>query len=531
MTRRKIPGLGKKIATIGLLGLAIIVFAFSFYKEFVRTHLDLPVGCDEFGYLYLAKGIRDGRPFTTPTARPFDPALTKALLASDFALRSYSHLIAPHAYHLDPAAGKVINQYPPGTSLLLGLLPFDSAKRLSPPLFALFSLVFIVLGLFLRERRFTLFDAGLAVLVMVFILAVNPFRSSFADVNSIAPSLGLLIAAGYLLDKKPGASLVFLGLATVFRIVSALLVIPILAVYVLRTTSARLFSAQALVRAAKGALLFFLGGVWIYIAYVWVLLGSPFRPTYSYIDQAWTLKGATANAAFYFSFHQPWFVVHLALLTLLTLAAVLRRTPWKWVGFAFGLTVLNYAYYLFHEVQIAYYPFASAMVLLGLFLGQLAALVRELKPGWVIPAAATLVLLLLVRSTSHKFPRQDFQALFQDKVRPYTETFSKYDVVWAELRSGTVEYTTGKAGFRFTWGPPRQRDTVMRWLRGYGYKQAIWVSDLPVGRAEIEQELKDARLKYEVVTTPAFGTLLEIRPRNRAGEAAEGKVSGPGSPE
>ncbi len=513
------------MAIVCLLALAAVVFALSFYKEFVKTHLELPVGCDEFGYLYLAKGIRDGRPFTTPTARPFDPALTEALLVSNFGPRSYSHLIAPHAYHLDTAAKKVVNQYPPGTSLLLSLLPFDSAKRLSPPLFALFGLLFVILGLFLREKRLTLFDASLAVLIMVFILAVNPFRSSFADVNSIAPSLGLLIAAGFLLEKKPGASLVLLGLASVFRIVSALLAVPVLAVYIFGPAVVRFLSRESIIRAVKGGLLFILGGVWIYMAYVWVLLGSPLRPTYSYIDQAWTFKGAAANAGFYFSLHQPWFVVHLVVLTLLTLLAVFRRSPWNWVVFAFGLTALNYAYYLFHEVQIAYYPFASATLLLGLFLGLTAPLINGLKPAWVIPAAAALILFLLVRSTSHKFPRQDFDALFADKVRPYTETFAKYDVVWAELRSGTVEYTTGKAGFRFAWGPPKQRDTIMRWLRGYGYKQAIWVSDLPVSQDEIEQELRAARLGFERVSSPAFGTLLEIKPKNRGAvlpsEAAE----------
>lgn len=513
MTNGTVRRPGQTAMAVVLLVAAAVVIIPSFYKQFFRRHLELPVGCDEFGYLYLAKGIAQGKPFVTPTARPFDPALTKALVSSDFPFKSYQHMIAPHAYHLDPSRHKIINQYPPGTSLLLSLLPFDAAKRGAPPLFALFIMIFVVLAVILPEGRISLFDAGLATLVMIFFLTVNPFRSSFGDINSIAPTFGLLFGAGYLLDKKPGASLIFLGLTTVFRVVNAVLVLPLLVVFAFDASRARPLSRATLVRAVKGGLLFLLGGFWIYTGYVWILLGSPFRPTYSYIDQAFTLKGLLPNIGYYLNVRQPWFLCHLVLLTLITLIAVFRKCPWKWAAFSFGLAGLNYAYYLFHEVTIPYYPYGSATILFGLAIGLVVPHVRKLRLAWLVPAAGTLILLLLVRSTTHKFPRQDFHALFQDKIQPYTETFSKYDVVWAELRSGTVEYAAGKAGFRYAWGPEKQRQTIMRWLRGHEFKQAIWVSDLQVPRETVEAELNKARLGFQAITRSSLGTILEIMPK------------------
>lgn len=509
MTEERKTGLVSKALAFLFLAAGSVVLFFAFYKSSLK--LELPVGCDEFGYLELAKGIAQGRPFTTPTERPFDPELTRALRASRLPVHSYMHMIAPHAYHLDTATNKVINQYPPGTSLLLALLPFESAKRWSAPLFALFILMALVVAVAVRHRSFSFFEAGTAILLMYLVLRLNPLGTAFLDVNSIAPTLGLLIGAGYLLERRPGLSLAFLGLSCVFRLPNALLAVPLLMVFVRpEGEGTRLVSKQTALKAVKGALLFFVGGFWIYLAYAWILLGNPLRPTYSYIDQAFTLKGFLPNLAYYFNLHQPWFVFHLILLTVVTVLAAVRWCRWKWVALAFGMAGLNYVYYLIHNVHIAYYPYASAAVLLGLILGLTVPRLRPRKFAWVVPAAAALIILSLVRYTTHKFPRQDFHQQFADKVKPYTDCLANYDVVWSELRSSTVEYTTGKAGFRYAWGPESARKFIMTWLRTKGFRQAIWVSDLPVGQEDIQTELDRSHLPYSVVTCEGLGTFLSI---------------------
>jgi hypothetical protein len=112
--------------------MAVVLVLLSFLTG--ARDLELPIGCDEFGYLYLARGIAAGTPFETPTRRPFDPVLVEALEREGFALGSYMYLIAPHAYHFDPRARKVVNQSA-GASLHRAL-PAGSCEALAPMVFA-----------------------------------------------------------------------------------------------------------------------------------------------------------------------------------------------------------------------------------------------------------------------------------------------------------------------------------------------------------------------------------------------------------
>ena len=508
----RLPTSARRALVGAFLLLAIVVVLLAVRQRYQDT--ELPTGCDEFGYLYLARAIAAGTPFETPTKRPFDPGLIDALKGSRFDFKSYMHLMCPHAYHLDPHALKVINQYPPGTPLLLGLLPPDQAKPLAPTVFAVFILLSLVLSLALQECRVTFFDVSLALVVVWLLLSVDPFRGSFGPVNSIAPTFGLLIGAGYLLPRKPGLSLVLLGLTTVFRIVNAILYLPLLLVFVLADPRGRFVSGSTLRRALRGTLLFVAGGLWIYGAYVWLLLGSPLRPTYSYLDRASTLGGFAANAAFYLDFHQPWFVLHVVLLALVTLLVAVGRMPRRWIPLSAAAAAVTYLFFLFHAVHTEYYPYAPAMVLLGLVLDPLAREMRKPRLTWAVPVAGALVLLVLARATARGLPAEDPRPAFLRKVQPYVDCYSRYDVVWAELRSGTVEYTTGKAGFRYAWGPPDVRSLVLKWLRAQGHRQAIWVSDLPVSQESVEEELQRFRIGYAVTSCAELGTVIDIPPRN-----------------
>ncbi len=95
-----------------LIGLMLLV-GFFIYQKYLGHHLRLPQGCDEFGYLNMAKAIEERELFGDHAKRPFFPELISHLQNKFPDEDSYRWMIAPHAYHLDPEKGKIINQYPP----------------------------------------------------------------------------------------------------------------------------------------------------------------------------------------------------------------------------------------------------------------------------------------------------------------------------------------------------------------------------------------------------------------------------------
>ena len=102
--------------------------------------------------------------------------------------------------------------------------------------------------------------------------------------------------------------------------------------------------------------------------------------------------------------------------------------------------------------------------------------------------------------------------VFNEQIQTYKDCFSEYDVVWAQLHSGTVEYATGKASFRYQWGPEQVRNDILVWLRNKGYRQAIWTSDLDSTYEDsVKNALKNIPLDYSIKTCAAFGTVIEIR--------------------
>ncbi|MGB9005422.1 MAG: hypothetical protein WCB96_06855 [Candidatus Aminicenantales bacterium] len=462
----------------------------------------------------MAKAISNGRLFQSHTERPFDKELISYLRNSRYDYREYAHLIGPHAYHLDAKKFKIINQYPPGTGLLLSIFPFDKRQIVFPVVNA-FILIFCMLIAFkIKNSEISFYDLNLLVLIALIFFNTFALKDNFFWVNSIGPTYGILLAAGYLLDKKPGLSILFLGLSTIFRIANAILFIPFFIIYALKEGLSKFSLKDVLLKPGRASFLFLGGGLWFYLVYVWILLGNPFASTYSYIDQAYTfqIKNIFGNAAFYFSFQNKWFLLHISILFLIVVMRVFWKIPGKWIFISLGLAVFNYVFYLLHEVKIFYYPFASSIVILGILLCQFEEKTKKKEFSKIINIIGILAMLLSLNSSIREFPRQSLRKNFYDKVKIYTDRFSAYDVIWAELRSGTIEYTTGKASFRYQWGPQNVRDDVMRWLKSHGYRQAVWVSDLDMTIQEnIEKDLLGVPLEYKVITSHEFGKLIEIR--------------------
>src|SRR5512136_1078903 len=71
----------------------------AFYVRYSGFHLKLPDGCDEFGYLNIAKAASEGKLFKDHAERPFDKGMLEYLKRSPHEYSSYEYMICPHAYY------------------------------------------------------------------------------------------------------------------------------------------------------------------------------------------------------------------------------------------------------------------------------------------------------------------------------------------------------------------------------------------------------------------------------------------------
>jgi hypothetical protein len=489
-----------KYPIILLYGVFLIL---PFFVRYYGSHLELPKGCDEFGYLNMAQAISQGRLFKSHTERPFDKNLIPYLQSSSYDYKDYLHIICPHAHHLDSHSYKIINQYPPGTSLLLSFLPIDQRKPASPIIFAFLLVFFLMLAHKVKYHEISFFHVHLVSVIVLIFFVSPPFKQQFSTVNSVAPTFGLLLAAGYLLNTHPRLSIALLGMSTLFRISNVILIIPFFFIYFARRALKTNFLRESLVTAIKTLLLFLAGGLGLYLVYAWRLLGNPFFSTYSYFDQNFThLKDIPGNVSYYLSMHSQWFILHALILGVIILMALLKKIPKESLIFACMITLMNYCFYLTHRVRIAYYPYASAIILSGFLLNHLEDIAHNKLWRNMIHCLGFAIVLSAIVFTFLKFPAQNAARSFDNQIRMYRNCFSEYDVIWAGERSGTIEYATGKASFRYEWGPPQVRKDITRWLKTNGYRQAIWTADLAnESTIAVEGDLKDC---------PGLGTVIEI---------------------
>lgn len=509
-----------------VLILYTIVLMSLFYTEYSNRLTQLPAGCDEFGYMNIAKAFSQGTLFKDHAERPFDKGLLEYLRHSSFDYGSYEYLICPHAYYLHKGMFRITNLYPPGTGMVLSVLPFDKRKTASPAVFALLLVFFLIFAFTIKSGKLSFLAINMTAVVAVIAFMSSCFSRGFTNydtVNSVAPSFGILLAAGYLLDKKPGIAIALLGTSVLFRIANIIFIVPFMFIYLGKGISlAGYFSKDTMIKAIKAVGLFLAGGAGLYFLYVWARFGNPFSPTYPYAASEAAsglalFKNIPEGLSYYISFRGRWFMSHVLILVLMAWMGIFKKMPVKWIIIALIISLYNICFYLIHPNRTDYYLYGSAMIIGGILLTYVEAYLRNtLKAGRIVNYAGIMVIGGAALFSALRFPRQDFRQQFNDQIRAYNDCFSGYDVVWANDRSGTVEYATGKAAFRYQWaaGADNTRKAVMSWLYEHGYRQAIWESDLEKGfldTVDVEAELKSISIDYTVKKCLDFGTVIEVR--------------------
>ena len=508
------------VLPVVVLGL-LLMFS---YTRFYRHHLNLPQGCDQFGYLNLAKAVANGTAFTNPAHRPFEKGLIRHLKESSYPFRSHAWLIAPHAYSLHEETYKIVNQYPPGTSILLSFLPIYYRQVLFPPLSVLLVILLLLFARVLKGRGQALFPCFGSIIVacILMVCLYPPFKHELKSVNSVAPTFGLLIAAGYLLRRRPCWSFFFLGTACAFRVSNMMFFLPFSALYWWPDFSVEEKNFTHYLRKIKTFFLpTVLSGFSVYIIYVWVLLGSPFGTTYASVDTRFTPAAKLIKHIVFYSYlNNRWFIFNVILILCLGILMRLLRLNIRWLMFSITLSVLNYTFFVFHNVMIRYYPYASAVIILGLLIDVVDDHVNLEEYRKFLYAFLVITGFILLFSIH--MPGIDAKEHFIRQVQLYRDSFSQYDVVWGSLRTGTVEYATDRAAFRYLWGPQQVRKDVIGWLQKHGYSQAFWVEEQGVKLSAVEQDLKELAIPYQVVHS-ALGTVVRtagFRPSSAGAESS-----------
>lgn len=446
----------------------------------------LPVGSDEFGYLHLAESIRNGTVFREHTERPFLPQLLSFLDAQGISKSRLTTVLGPLAYHLRD--DKLINQYPPGTSFILSFLPKEVAKGEFGGVVAALSFVIILTSLMLIGL--SVFESiGGALIVISILVFVPPWKIEFERINSLAPTFGMLIGAGILAKSRPLIATALLSASVLFRVANVVIVAAFVCWQLFHfRNKADLFN-----RAVRLFFIVLISGLGFYLLYVWRLIGSPFSPTYADVDTTFTaITKIPKYISYYLNLNKSWFLVHLILI-------------WGQTPFSLGLfvTVANYAFFITHKVRLVYYPYASANFLLGLVIANVASrngLRPIIKIGWL---TAPILLLWI------GIPQLPESANYHKAASVYSIINSEADVVWAELETGRIEYTTGVPTLRYPAADEEVRRLVISWLAKNNYRQAFVANDRGMTPAIVEGDLKSLGLEY-INRESRFGRLFIV---------------------
>lgn len=246
------------------------------------------------------------------------------------------------------------------------------------------------------------------------------------------------------------------------------------------------------------------------IIYNYLLTGNVISTTYSSVDTATVLNNTIFDhIRFYFSFNQKWFVFHLICLIGLVLLKFFHLINTRQLFILISFPVVNYAFYIIHSMTMDYYPYASAMILFGGILGAVNTI--EIKNKLVLPvkvSIAATVLIILISGISRYLKKEHVN--LEAARQKYVE-LCDFDIVWADLYSGTTEYVCNNNGFRFGTTTPRARKKAIQFLYKRHYKQAILLNDNTVSEKLILEELKATDLPYKITQSNELGKILILQ--------------------
>jgi len=491
--------------------LTCILFSIGAYFKFHKQNEKLPVGCDEFGYLNMAKAFGEQNFFNDHAPRQFFLNLVDTLQQENIPELEYKWMLTPHAYHFSAQTKeKVINQYPPATSFVLSLIPFELRKTSFPflTLFLTFLIPLLIAYFFLSIKNKKILLA-LSILMVLISLTV-PFKSSLTMVNSLALTFGLFIAAGLTAKEHKFIALFCIVLAANFRIVNLLMLAP-LSFYFLPEFMNYLTTKKwmPLLKMFLKAISISLMGISPYLFYVTLLLGNPLIPTYPSHDTAFVnANELISNVFFYINIKDSWFRLLLICISILLIQVKFKQLNLKEFWLLMTFPIFNYLFFIFHKMQINYYPFASSFILIGaiiFYFSKSKLIFFEKKAFIFIPLLLSSI--MLIDGINRYFRKEHIT--FEESLKTY-QSVCNYDVVWGEMYSGTAEYVCNNNGFKYVFGSEKARAISFNYLKNHNYSQVIICDDVILSTQEIVDELNNLSLPHKIIEDKTLGKLIII---------------------
>lgn len=502
--------------------------------------VEYPVACDPFGYLQMARRIRqaDG-PCCTDCHLEYPQTrhLVGALKASDIPRSRWEEVVAPHAHHYFPAADAVGPQYPPGTALVLSSFPQGVAVR---RLNALDIGILLVIGLVViaiaawKRRWLAAGFVAVATACGLDIIAGIGIASFSINAMIIPLVLAVLCASAASWCTNRGARLALgaaagacLGAAVLIRL-PIIFVAPGLLILLLPRSVRDLRPLRAVL---EPSLWFVVGvivcGVLPVLFHQNAVSGAWYHSTYGTNDSAPpSVRHVPANVLFYLG--QPgleglasWQVLTFAIAWLIAVRTFRSSINRRFVVAALATWGVPVAYFLTHGVTTDYYAIPSMFAtvwLFGLDFLRLEATAGQRDGRSGRPARrflAAIAATVLIGQTVHLW-RTAPNASDPPADAPVipAEFRQGNPWIWADFTSGTIVYYADVPTFKVTFTDRETRLRVFALAFAIGELQYIVVdcpameevaAEIKCAGGSLEPRGQSAGAKYYLVQWPASG--------------------------
>lgn len=486
-----------------IVSFIFITICIGFFFNFSHYQNKVPKGCDEFGYLNLAKAFSENKAFSNIYEKPYFNQLIDTLRHEKLHELEFAYLIAPMSYYLKDKTHEVINMYNPGTSFILSWFPINVRAYL----FSLIAILIFASILFIYTKNNTQFnwaDLLFIVVVLLMFLPFSPIRSEFTRINSLALTFGILAIAGYFIPTKPIISIALIGISANFRLGNLLILLPI--VFFIKWPNK--ISMVKFIAFGLICFLVLLISISPYMLYSYKLFNNPFSSTYSEMDTAMGNK-PLENIFIYLNFKELWFTCHLLICLLLFYLTYLNKISLLQCLGYLSFAIINYAFFIFKNITMNYYPYASLFILIGVCLFFLNKIQVSNKTHQIIKTVV-LVSSLVILITGFIEYKKFIYPNYQEQSESYQLFFSKYEVIWAGEYAGTTQYICNNKGFMYVRGSNRARILTMKFLLNKNISQIILLDDISMPKEIIIEELNNNKISYSLKKNNILGNYLTI---------------------